>query len=121
MTSSEFQPIIENTLKALNDTLIVKGKEYVRGDNRLHNFEVGAAITGKTREDVLWGFALKHYISIQDIKNDVKEGKLPTREMLDEKYNDLIIYLLLEKASMIDRINNSYTKEELPPIKDRKR
>jgi len=98
----QFDEIIEDTLAKIKEVLITKGKEYRRNNDVFHNFNEGARITGQTREEVLWGFALKHFISIQDIKNDIKLGlKKPTKELLDEKYGDLINYLLLEKASII--------------------
>jgi len=107
MTEKNFDWLINQTLNNLKDTLIVKGKEYRRFSNPFHNFEEGAKITGKLREEVLWGFAMKHYISIQDMKEDLKNGKLPSRGQVEEKYNDLLIYLLLEKISLIDRIESN--------------
>lgn len=104
MTEEQFDKIIEETLKDIRETLLVKGKEYRRNNDPFHNFNKGVEITGKTREEVIWGFALKHFISIQDIKVDVKNGFVPNLELLNEKYNDLIIYLLIEKASIRERI-----------------
>lgn len=101
-TGQQFDEIVEETLAKIKENLLVKGKEYRRNNDPFHNFNEGARITGGTREDVLWGFALKHFISIQDLKNDVKLGlKKPTKVLLDEKYGDLITYLLIEKASLI--------------------
>jgi len=105
MTEKNFNWVIDKTLESIRNTLLVKGKEYRRNNNPFHNFEEGSKITGKLREDVLWGFAMKHYISIQDIKADLNLGKLPSKAQVEEKYNDLIIYLMIEKASLIDRIN----------------
>lgn len=105
MTEKKFDWLVGQTLDSLKETLVVKGKEYRRFSNPFHNFEEGAKITGKLREEVLWGFAMKHYISIQDMKEDLKNGKLPFRSHVEEKYNDLLIYLLLEKISLIDRIS----------------
>lgn len=96
--------LIEETLNNLKEKLLVKGKEYIRNNDPFHNFNTGAAITGQTREDIIWGFALKHFISIQDIKSDLKKEIKPNKETLDEKYNDLIVYLLLEKASIICKL-----------------
>ena len=76
--------------------------EYQRNNNPFHNFDKGVKITNKSREDVIWGFALKHFISIQDIKDDLKNGIIPSEELLDEKYGDLINYLLFEKASILE-------------------
>jgi len=106
MTEKKFDFVIDKTLEKIKDVLITKGKEYRRNNNPFHAFEEGSKVTGFIREDILWGFALKHYISIQDIKADLRwSKKLPTIEQVEEKYNDLLIYLLIEKASIIDRIN----------------
>jgi hypothetical protein len=106
-TKSEvFDAVIENTLESLEELLLVKGKEYRRNDNPFHNFEQGAKLTGELREEVLRGFRLKHEISVADMRNDLKEGKLPSRDKVNEKYDDILLYYLIEKASMIDRIDN---------------
>src|SRR5690606_12356423 len=104
MKNEDFDNVIESTLKSLQDLLVVKGREYRRNNNPFHNFESGSKMTGNTREEVLQGFLLKHLISVNDMRNDIKEGKLPTPEKVEEKYNDILVYFLIEKASMIDRV-----------------
>ena len=47
---------------------------------------------------------LKHEISIADITNDLAEGILPKIETIEEKFGDNLIYLILKKASIIDKI-----------------
>lgn len=105
MTEKAFDTVVEDTVKHCVETLVVKGKEYRRNQDPLHNFNKGVEYSGQSREDVIWGMALKHFISVQDIKADIKEGKLPTIELLNEKYGDLINYLIIEKASIIDKIS----------------
>ena len=102
MTNEEFGSIVNSTLEECKNTLTVKAVEYQRNNNPFHNFDKGVKITNKSREDVIWGFALKHFISIQDIKDDLKNGIIPSEELLDEKYGDLINYLLFEKASILE-------------------
>lgn len=99
------QTVLNDTLASIKDTLRRKSIEYAREHNPMHNFEKGAIITGLTREEVIRGFALKHHISIDDIRNDIKKGMLPKKETIEEKFNDAIIYLILEKSSMLDRIS----------------
>jgi hypothetical protein len=109
MTTEQFDKEVDFICDSIRETLKIKAKEYRRKDNPLHNFDVGTSMstTRESREDVIWGMARKHFISIQDIKSDVKEGKIPNKEVLDEKYGDMINYLILEKASIIDRMNES--------------
>ena len=100
----QFEDVVTDTLKQCQDTMLIKGREYRRNNNPFHNFDKGVEISGQIREEVIWGFALKHFISIQDIRSDLREGKLPSEELLNEKYGDMINYLLIEKASIAARI-----------------
>lgn len=100
----QFEEVITETLKQCQDTMLIKGREYRRNNNPFHNFDKGVEISGQIREDVIWGFALKHFISIQDIRSDLRDGKLPSEELLNEKYGDMINYLLIEKASIVAKI-----------------
>lgn len=105
MTEQEFQEVLNARLIKIKETLSSKAKEYATDMDKLHNFNVGARITGQTRERVLWGFALKHYISFLDILDNLDKGKLPSEAMVDEKVGDLINYLVLVEASIKDRLN----------------
>jgi hypothetical protein len=107
MTEERFNEVVEETLNEIRETLIVKGKEYRRNNNPFHNFDVGAQRSGLIREKVLDGFLLKHEISIADITNDLVDNKLPTKKVIDEKFGDNLIYLLIKKASIIDKIENN--------------
>jgi len=104
MKKDFFKQVLNSTLESTKQTLGVKAMEYVRNDNAMHNFDVGSRITGQTREQVIYGFALKHHISISDIREDISKGKLPTKEVIEEKFGDAINYLILEKASILDKI-----------------
>ena len=103
MTEKQFDEIVEFRLKAIKETLIEKGKEYRRNNDPLHNFNIGAKITGTTREKVLWGFALKHHISVMDMIDDLDKDILPNPFSVEEKIGDLINYLILLEASIKDR------------------
>lgn len=104
MNVTRFNKLVDDTVKQIKEVLVSKGKEYSKDENKLHNFDVGARMTGESREKVLHGMALKHHISISDIRNDAAKGKLPTIEMVNEKFGDAINYLILEKACIVDRI-----------------
>lgn len=104
MTEDRFEQIVDCFLNSIRETLIVKGKEYRRNNNPFHNFDMGSQRSGLIREKVLDGFLLKHEISIVDITNDLVDGKLPTIKVLDEKFGDNVIYLIIKMASIIDKI-----------------
>ena len=107
MTENEFQEVLNARLIKIKETLSSKAKEYATDMDKLHNFNVGARLTGQTRERVLWGFALKHYISFLDILDGLDKGKLPSEAIVDEKVGDLINYLVLIEASIKDRLNGT--------------
>lgn len=110
----QFEQYIESTLAELRVLLIEKGREYRRNENPYHNFERGSEISGDSREEVLQGFLLKHLISVEDMRNDFKKGVLPLRAQIIEKYNDILVYFLIEKAMMLERSENeARTKREL--------
>jgi len=102
-----FEKVVDETLNHIRETLIVKGKEYRRNNNPFHNFEVGAIKKSISREKVLDGMLLKHEISIEDMTNDLDNGKLPSESSVNEKFGDNLIYLILKKAMFIDRILKS--------------
>ena len=56
--------------------------------------------------------ALKHLVSIDDIINDTKRDKYPTDDILDEKFGDMINYLILAKAVIIEERQIQELKNE---------
>ena len=104
MTETRFDEVVDEVCKQITYTLKIKAKEYRRNNNPFHNFDMGTQRSGLIREKVLDGMLLKHEISIADITNDLVDNKLPTKELLDEKFGDNIIYLIIKKASIIDKI-----------------
>ena len=111
MKEQRFNEIVDNTLNQIRETLIVKGKEYRRNNNVFHNFDEGSKRSGLIREKVLDGMLLKHEISIADMTNDLAEGKLPKLHTVNEKFDDNLIYLLIKKMSIIDKIEQ-YDEEQ---------
>lgn len=106
MKKDFFKEVLHDTLKSIQKTMGVKAMEYIRNNNAMHNFDEGAKISGQIREKVLFGFALKHHISINDMRNDIEAGKLPSEDSVNEKFGDAINYLILEKASILHRIKS---------------
>lgn len=103
-TPTYFDAIVESTLQQIKDTLITKGKEYRRNEDVFHNFNEGAKRTGKTPEQVLQGFVLKHEISVNDMVQDIALGIMPTTEAVNEKMNDILVYNLVLKGMLLNRV-----------------
>lgn len=106
MSEREFEEILTKRLDKIRNVLGTKAKEYVRNGDRLHNFNVGARLDGVSRERVLHGFLLKHYISYMDMLNDMDKGILPTEEYVDEKLGDIINYFILMEQSIKNKIKS---------------
>ena len=107
MTENRFEQIVDETLNQIKETLIQKGREYRRNNDPFHNFNEGSKKSGLIREKVLDGMLLKHEISIADMTNDLEKGILPKIETVNEKFGDNLIYLILKKASIIDKIEQN--------------
>lgn len=106
MKTIEFEAVIERRLELSKQILINKAKEYAKGDdNRMHNFDKASQITGECREKALFGFFLKHLVSVMDIIDDMNKRMtyVPAKELVDEKIGDFINYLLLLEASIEDK------------------
>ena len=112
MTEERFEQIVNDTLEEIKYILTIKSKEYQRNNNPFHNFEEGSKRSGLIREKVLDGMLLKHEISIADMTNDLEKGILPKTETVEEKFGDNLIYLILKKASIIDRVEQYNDEQE---------
>ena len=99
-----FEESIQKSLEIVQSNLLNKGREYASNKSKFHNFEQISRIDNITREQALWGVAMKHLSSVIDIKNNIAEGQLPTQEFLDEKLGDWITYMCLLYASISERI-----------------
>lgn len=114
MNNTNFEIAVEKILSRVRENLLSKAKEYATDADRLHNFNLGVQMTGNTREDVIWGIALKHLISVTDIRTDIAKGKLPEQHFLDEKLGDWITYMTLLYASIQDKLNESEQLKKNP-------
>ena len=105
VSNEEFEEILEERLQSIKDTLGLKAIEYVRNEDRLHNFNVAAEIENHTREDVIWGMALKHFVSFKDMLYDIRNDAIPDEQTINEKLGDLINYFILIECSIKNKLN----------------
>jgi hypothetical protein len=110
MKTIDFDKVIEHRLSECKRILIEKAKEYAKGDDdRMWNFNKAAQITGECREKALFGFFLKHLVSIMDIVDDMNKNPnyIPSKLLTEEKITDSLNYLLLLEASIEDKRNKT--------------
>ena len=110
MKTIDFNKVIEHRLSECKRILIEKAKEYAKGDDdRMHNFNRAAQITDECREKALFGFFLKHLVSVMDIVDDMNKNPnyIPAKPLVEEKCGDAINYLLLLEASIEDKRNKT--------------
>ena len=86
------------TIERLKTLLLIKGKEYRRNNDPYHNFNEGAKLMGVRPMTVLNFFRLKHVISIADLQRDFEQGKEVSEAQINEKYDDILVYTLIELA-----------------------
>lgn len=99
MTPEKFEVILQNRLKSIQEVLGSKSKEYAQEGDRLFNFKLAAQINGSTPEKALWGMATKHLVSVMDLVAGRLEA---TPDMINEKIGDLINYLILLEAILME-------------------
>jgi hypothetical protein len=100
MTTQEFNNVVTEQLKRIENLLVVKGAEYNLDENdRFSDFKQAAAFTGQTPEQVLYGYMLKHLMSITAMVQS-EEGF--TKERWDEKITDICNYLVLLQGLLKD-------------------
>ena len=86
------------TIERLKTLLLIKGKEYRRNDDPYHNFNEGAKLMNVRPMTVLNFFRLKHVISIADLQKDFEDKKHVSVHQINEKYDDILVYTLIELA-----------------------
>lgn len=86
------------TIERLKTLLLIKGKEYRRNNDPYHNFNEGAKLMNVHPMTVLNFFRLKHVISISDLQKDFEDKKHVSEAQVNEKYDDILVYTLIELA-----------------------
>ena len=114
MDNKDFQIIVNNTVKATAELLIVKGEEYAGSADRLANFKRGAQLTGKTPLQTALVYAAKHYDSICTfIRKDATGKQQVLSEPIEGRFDDLINYCILMKALVIEAEKEEFLKQPI--------
>ena len=96
------------TIVRIRTLLLIKGKEYRRNSDPYHNFNQGAKLMGVRPMTVLNFFRLKHVISIADLQKDFEDKKHVSEAQVNEKYDDILVYTLIELAYAENEIEASF-------------
>jgi len=107
ITPEEFEHCVSKRLERCKELLMIKGKEYERNGDTLHNFRRASEIRRHTKIEALQGMMDKHLVSWLDLVDDLKDpekAKNITVAYVDEKLGDLITYLLKAEVVVYDRL-----------------
>jgi hypothetical protein len=99
MTTPEFNKVVEDQLERIRNVLVKKAAEYNLDDDRLSVFKHAAALSEETPEQTLYGFMLKHIISVTDMINNKSSY---SEELWNEKITDICNYLILLQGLLRD-------------------
>lgn len=102
----EFEAYVNERLEKTRHLILVKGKEYTRNNNPLHNFHEGAREDNITPERCLHDYNRKHHVSYKDILADIEAGKKIDLQTVESKLGDLILYFILQEVQLKHRIKN---------------
>lgn len=96
MTQEEFNEQYDYIIGKSRDMLCRKAEEYATDNDRMHNFNVAAAVMGCLPIEALAGMMSKHTVSVYDlVHRRVQAEQSVPRETWEEKIIDHINYLVL--------------------------
>lgn len=113
MKTERFNNLVKEIREASLDTLTKKNAKYATDEDRLHNFKVGAAITGGTPAQAALGHMAKHLASLQD---KVARNDFHDRADLKEKIQDSINYLVFIWCCANEEMEKYTTASAAPNI-----
>jgi hypothetical protein len=99
MTTPDFNKVVEEQLDRIRNVLVKKAAEYNLDDDRLSVFKHAAALSEETPEQALYGFMLKHIISMTDMINSKQAY---SEELWNEKLTDINNYIILLQGLLRD-------------------
>jgi len=108
MKNSEFNQIVQERLRLTGQTLTLKQAEYADVNDVFRNFKNAGAHLKTTKEKALWGMAVKHLVSIEDMIEVVAIGRgyEISPAQVQEKIGDMINYLILLEAMLTEEANS---------------
>lgn len=119
MNNIDFNCILDYRINQMRETLQKKADEYSSDEDRLHNFKLAALINDQVPIQSAWGMATKHLVSIIDMLKEFEQKPhyMPPRELVNEKFGDMINYLVLIEA-LIEERRRSLEAKPIKPATD---
>lgn len=115
MNRKDFSNYVDFVKERTSNVLQKKGDEYSYNAGAFENFEEGVQISlANTREGVAWGYVTKQIQSVRALIREVDTGKTDhlTAELIDEKFGDVINYMILIEAMLKERVNKQQELEK---------
>ena len=107
MNRKDFFNYVDFVKERTSNVLQAKGDEYNYNSGAFENFEEGISIgLANTREAIAWNYVTKHIQSIRALIREVDSGRTDhlTDKLIDEKFGDVINYMILIEAMLKERI-----------------
>jgi len=102
MTPKDFSELLQRRINLTRSTLDKKSQEYAIDSDKLHNFKFTGIVKNVHPAVAADWYMTKHIISYFDMLRDIQNGKKFTREYLDEKFGDIINYMILQEAIFVE-------------------
>ena len=109
MNQGDFNHLLKRRYEQMVSVLSSKGEEYASEEDVTESFKSQAELSiHNTPAGIGWELLVKHLYSVRRIiKEHEKDGTVPSREFIDEKFGDAINYLVLIESLLV---------EEMPPV-----
>lgn len=116
MNARHFEEYSKGLLERCWNVLFSKSKEYASDVDRLANFKQPVSMMDSNPAEVCLWYDMKHVASLSKIVREIKDGQLPTQEMLEEKIGDYLNYGLLLYACIMEMLEEQKNKEQFMTI-----
>lgn len=115
MEAKKFDKLCKELLDKSTSTLFDKSHEYATDEDRLANFRQPTTMTGMSTAEVCLMYQMKHIASVTKIAKESSKGILPSKELLQEKCQDMVNYTLIFYTAMMEMIEAEKPAEPAKP------
>lgn len=104
LDTKQFEKLCKELLDKAEVTLFARSHEYASDTDRLANFRQPTSMLGISPAEVCLMYQMKHIASVAKIAKESSQGILPSKELLQEKCQDVLNYTLIFYAIMNEMI-----------------